>query len=244
MTMSPENTTGFTVAVTYNAQNTSIPGRIPHAGLETAGQPKTQQVHPARRVRRDGHAQRLSSQTKLPRSHKRTDVYCSVCGSKDVTKAVMHTAVGKGGELRPAVSVGEVGVELGSLHRKSNTGLTYDTLLCLMCRNVVKRETSNEQPILVSTPSRNMMIVIPYFLAMTLRTKNEIQELVSRYRGRFERIFKRWLKTAQNECKGCRVGAKITIAVRNFKINCWVIVEPVDVYYVRLSYGGAKIICP
>lgn len=171
-------------------------------------------------------------------------MYCSVCGSEDMTEVTMHDSAKRGAELRPVVSAGQLGIEIGSLRAESDAGVTYGAMMCLVCRNNIKLKTSGLQPIAVPTSDPDRVIIIPYFLAMVLRTKDKAVELVCRYRDRLEKIFNKWLRTAQNRCRGCKVGVKTTFNVRNFKINCWVIVEQVDIYYMRLTYGGSRIICP
>ena len=172
-------------------------------------------------------------------------VYCKVRGNFNIKSVIMLDENRRGIEIRPTIGTGGLAASLGSIHAAATTAMRYDVAMCMTCRNLDHKPLDVE-PMKIKMSDYDKHVVIPYHLARVLSQygEDEIALMVRKYRARFERIFKKWQKSGQDKCKWCRVGEKIKMKINRAIIQCWIIVELTDICYIRLSYGGVKIICP
>lgn len=172
-------------------------------------------------------------------------VYRKVCGSCVLNPVTIRVENQKETEIKPAIGTGDLVASLGSTHTSATKTISYNMAMCVTCRNL-DPEPLDKEPMKVIMSDYDKIVIIPYRLGSILSQceKDEITFMVRKYRNRFEKIFQKWQKSEQNKCKSCRIGEKIKINVSDVNAYCWIIIECTDVCYIRLSYGGGKIICP
>ena len=176
-----------------------------------------------------------------------SNVYCKVCGSCEMVPATIRQDQGSGKTFKPSVGMAGIGASLGSVDATTNISMTYNTVLCQICRNTTNDLSSRTNPLKISMSDYDKIVVVPYMLAiqlLALYDEHEITLIIRQHRVCFERIFRKWAKTGNNICKKSHVGKKISIKTRKITLDCWLIIDYSDVCHIRLAYGGGKIQCP
>lgn len=153
-------------------------------------------------------------------------------------------------QLKPEVSYQKIKASIGSITRKKESGTTYITKFCIICRNIDAVDPTNPTPPLEAYASDyGKWVVIPYMLVTHLKSirydEADISKLIRCIRICLEKIYNRWSIDGLNPCHD-HMGKKITIPLKHgVGIMCWVIVDLIkNKIYLRLSYGGNKIECP
>ncbi len=159
----------------------------------------------------------------------------------------IHQAHGDWRMFKPTIETGGVSASFGSINTADAASVTYNAILCVICRNIVNDKSSGSNPLEITMSDYDKIIVIPYRLATYLLTtydEDEITRIIRQHRERLDRVFTIWAKTGDNICKKYHVGQKFRIKTRDIVINCWIIIDCTNPCYIRISYGGGKIQCP
>lgn len=159
----------------------------------------------------------------------------------------MHQEDDRRHEIKPMVGTDALGISLGSMGTARAKTITYASILCLMCRNLMDLASSGTRPLEVTMSDYDKTIVIPSILAsrlLNLHEESEIIIMIRKYVTRLERIYQKWERNGQNTCRGCRIGKKMRMKIEHTMLDCWIIIDCSSVCYIRLSYGGGRIQCP
>ena len=179
-----------------------------------------------------------------------TSNFCKFCGSTNL-KTIKN----------PISSIKEKNFKLGvtydgliplgvSASWKKGSETSYNTAFCVTCRNLDATNSTNPtRPLIIPPNYLNKHIVIPHLLCTHLTNNYDdakIKGTIMSISDNLEKIYNKWSQSGVNPCKYDHVGKKIIIRLKfRVSITCWVIVDSVqDRIYLRLSYGGNKIICP
>jgi len=180
-----------------------------------------------------------------------TQFNCRFCGSNNLADIRVNLKKTREDQLKPEVSYQKIKASVGSITRKKESGTSYITKFCVICRNIDAVDPANPTPTLEAYLSDSeKWVVIPYVLATHLKGIKydviEISKLIRCIRKCLEKIYNKWSIDGLNPCKCDHMGKKITIPLKHgVGIMCWVIVDSIkNKIYLRLSYGGNKITCP
>ncbi|WP_316505573.1 hypothetical protein [Nitrosopumilus sp.] len=154
-------------------------------------------------------------------------------------------------EFKPEVKYEQVGASLGSVNWKNETGFSYITKFCKLCRNFdVLSRSRKTQPMSAYSSETKRTIVIPYILENHFKTidyqYDEIISFLKKIKTKLDYAYNKWSISGHNPCTCEQVGKELTVKLKHgVEIKCRVIVDSNnDKSILRLSYGGGKITCP
>ena len=177
--------------------------------------------------------------------------YCKFCGSTDLQNIRSTAKKSTIKELKPEVKYEKISASLGSINWKNETGFSYITKFCKLCRNLdVLAHSRKTQPMLAYSSETDRTIVIPYMLENHFKTIGyqyvEIIYFLKKIKTKLEYAYNKWSITGHNPCTCDYVGRKLVVNLKHgIEIYCRVIIDSYnDKSVLRLSYGGGKITCP
>ncbi len=182
---------------------------------------------------------------------KKVNHACKFCGSYDIVDISITHQKSKTKKLEPKLGIMKISASLGSLQSKKGSEYTMISKYCKKCLNIhVSDSFTQSEPLELFSESANKKIVIPYTLAVHLKSMryqiSDLQKLAYELGKKFDKMYKKWSKKGLNPCKSNRMGYKIKLQLKQETvIMCWVIIDMIENKIVyRLSYGGGNITCP